>query len=651
MSATPATLGDNRFTLGGILILAFLIGWLSGLKNLVLEQTATAESEDNLTRPNILLIVADDLGYNDTDAINPGGLHTPNINALAREGVTFTRHYADATCTPSRVGILTGRDPERSGFRPVGIEIPDEYPTLAEALTSLGYATYLTGKWHAGEERLAGWPQNKGFERWFGFLNQWETAGPVTEANKGVRKPTYHDPMLRRDGGELTPHPGHLTDLLTEHTLEQLAALQNSKQPWFLYHAFLAPHHPVQPEARYAERFPDTPEGRYTALVTQLDEAVGRILAAVEDDNTLVVFLSDNGGTNAERDNNYPFYGKKAQTYEGSYRTPLIMAWPGEFPAGKTVDDIVMNVGIFPTLLTAAGGMAMTDLDGRNLLPLVQRDVPLSPRSRSWEVYGPNIGALSFGFLEEGGRFRLSAEQSFPPGLYDLASSPAGDADISAEATEFTGELTNAFWQQQRSKGMVPVVSSAGALPGQTLYSGFDTLRSPFRFGFAIGLELGPLDEDVTASGSAILAEQQPLWSLHYREHHGLEWHIGDSVLASADFEPNRCNRIVLTGYFQPKAHLAKRDPLSQVKLYSNGALMASERGFDHSLVSDTQLDAPTTVNAGGRALFANLMLGTFTEGFSPRLAPEHQAVYHSLYEKRQLPLPELAMLDDQLCR
>ena len=168
MSATPATLGDNRFTLGGILILAFLIGWLSGLKNLVLDQTATAESEDNLTRPNILLIVADDLGYNDTDAINPDGLHTPNITALAREGVTFTRHYADATCTPSRVGILTGRDPERSGFRPVGIEIPDEYPTLAEALTSLGYATYLTGKWHAGEERLAGWPQNKGFERWFG---------------------------------------------------------------------------------------------------------------------------------------------------------------------------------------------------------------------------------------------------------------------------------------------------------------------------------------------------------------------------------------------------------------------------------------------------------------------------------------------------
>ena len=91
MSATPATLGDNRFTLGGILILAFLIGWLSGLKNLVLDQTATAESEDNLTRPNILLIVADDLGYNDTDAINPGGLHTPNITALARDGVTARR--------------------------------------------------------------------------------------------------------------------------------------------------------------------------------------------------------------------------------------------------------------------------------------------------------------------------------------------------------------------------------------------------------------------------------------------------------------------------------------------------------------------------------------------------------------------------------
>ncbi|NND66402.1 MAG: sulfatase-like hydrolase/transferase, partial [Halioglobus sp.] len=187
-------MGDNRFTLGGILILAFLIGWLAGLKNLVLEQTASAEAENAAPRPNVLLIVADDLGYNDTDAINPEGLHTPHITELARGGVTFRRHYADATCTPSRVGILTGRDPERSGFRPVGSEIPAEYTTLAEALRAQGYATYLTGKWHAGEERLAGWPRNKGFDGWFGFLNQWETAGPVTEANKGVRKPTYNNP-------------------------------------------------------------------------------------------------------------------------------------------------------------------------------------------------------------------------------------------------------------------------------------------------------------------------------------------------------------------------------------------------------------------------------------------------------------------------
>ncbi len=651
MSATPAAPGDNRFTLGGILILAFLLSWLAGLKNLVLEQTQSAQAEDTARRPNVLLIVADDLGYNDTDAINPGGLATPHITALARGGVTFGRHYADATCTPSRVGILTGRDPERSGFRPVGTEIPAEYTTLAEAFRVLGYATYLTGKWHAGEERLAGWPQNKGFDGWFGFLNQWETAGPVTEANKGVRKPTYINPMLRRDGGDLEPHTGHLTDLLTEHSLAQLAELNARDRPWFLYHAFLAPHHPIQPDARYAARFPATPEGRYTALVTQLDDAVGRLVDAVDRENTLVVFLSDNGGTNVERDNNYPYYGKKAETYEGSYRTPLIMYWPGHLPAGKTVDDIVMNLDVYPTVLAAAGGPPPGDIDGRNLLPLIREDIPLAPRARAWEVYGPNIGALSFSYLEAEGRFRLSADQGFPPGLYDLASAPAGDTDIAPEHAGRTAELTGAFWREQRDKSLLPVPARPGAAAGQTLYTGFDTQRSPYRYGFAIGLELGPFEPGSLEAGTTVLAEQAPLWSLHYREGHGIEWRIGDSVLQGAAFEPDRCNSVILTGYFQPKAHLAKRDPLSRVKLYSNGSLMASEKGFDHDRVDETHLHSPTVVNGGGRALFANIMLGTYSEGFSPRLAPELESLYRSLHDARQLPLPELATLDDRLCR
>ncbi|NND68353.1 MAG: sulfatase-like hydrolase/transferase, partial [Halioglobus sp.] len=406
---------------------------------------------------------------------------------------------------------------------------------------------------------------------------------------------------------------------------------------------------------------PDTAQGRYTALVTQLDDAVGRLVDAVDIDNTLVVFVSDNGGTNAERDNNYPFYGKKAEPYEGSYRTPLIMHWPGELPAGKTVDDIVMNADIFPTLLAAAGGLssavlqnagiATAGIDGRNLLPRMRQDIPLAPRARAWEVYGPNIGALSYSYIAADGRYRLAADQGFPPGLYDLVTTPAGDTDIAATEPGNTAELTGAFWLEQRAKSIVPVTTSPGPASGQTLYTGFDTLRSPYRFGFAIGLELGPLAPGTADTGTAVLAEQAPLWSLHYKESHGIEWHIGDSVLASADFEPTRCNSVILTGYFQPKAHLAKRDPLSQVKLYTNGSLMASERGFDHDRVDETHLHSPTVVNAGGRALFANIMLGTFTEGFTPRLAPELEEMYRSFYASRTLPMPELALLEDQLCR
>ena len=652
MQSTPSRVADPRHILWLCLLLLLMFSWLDSLKALVFERADAQSESPQQQKPNILLIVADDLGYNDTDIINPGGLATPNLKALAERGVTFSRHYADATCTPSRVGLLTGRDPERSGFRPVGSEIPAEYATLAEQLHDAGYATYLTGKWHAGEERTSGWPQNKGFDAWFGFLNQWETAGPVTEESKGARKPTYHDPMLRTDGGALAAHPGHLTDLLTEHSLARLEALEQTGQPWFLYHAFLAPHHPIQPESRYAARFPDTPEGRYAALVTQLDDAVGRLLDAVDRDNTLVVFISDNGGTNVERDNNYPFYGKKSETYEGSYRTPLVVSWPAAAPSGRQIDDVVMNVDLYPTILAAAGLPVPPGLDGINLWPTVTGAAPLPPRGRSWEVYGPNINALSLSYLAQGGQWRLSALQGFPPGLYDLAQQPAGATDIGADQPGQRRMLLEAFWREQQRKSEIAVTATAGDTPGQTLYTGFDTLRSPFRFSFAIGLSLGPLTGEAAASGSALeLAGQQGLWDLHYLPNRGLQLRLGDAVLTDAGFDPARCNPVVVTGYLQPRAHLATRDPLSQLKLYNGGLLRDRKRGFDFSHIDPDTLHRPTYVNAGGDALFSNIMLHSFSDDFTPRLAPERVELYENLYRERQIPMPEVHRWDDRLCQ
>jgi len=654
MPAIRSSVLDDKNSIAIALFAILFFSWLLSIKNFALDWTRSADESQSTSTPNILFIVVDDLGYNDTTAINSGGLPTPNIKQLAQEGVTFRRHYADSTCTPSRVAMLTGRYPERSGFRPVGSEIPAEFSTLAEELKKAGYATYLTGKWHAGEERPQAWPQNKGFDHWFGFLNQWELSGEVTESKRGLRKPTYHNPMLREDGGEQKRYIGHLTDILTEHTLRKLEQLQASGKPWFLYHAFLAPHHPIQPAQRYAEKFPDTPEGRYTALVTQLDDAIGKILRAIDRKNTLVVFVSDNGGTNNERNNNFPYFGKKGDMYEGAFRTPLIVSWPEFIPQGKAIDDVVMNVDIYPTLLAAARRQVPPDLDGNNLWPLLLNDSATAKRNRSWEVYSANVNALSYSFLSESGDWRLSSVHGHPPSLFKLSENPAGEIDVASQYREATASLTSEFWQEHWKKSLLAVSEQVGSSEAQVLYRGFDAMRTPHRYGFAIGLELGPLPSMLIESPDKpfyVLAGQKGVWELQFKPNHGLEWRMGNEVLRDPNFEPSQCNAVILTGYFEPKGHLAKREPKSQIKLYSDGFLRAANSDIAYSPADDEKLHTPSFVNFHGKAKFSNMMLSSFADSYSPRLLPEYLDTYNTLYREKKLSMADVRMMDAELCK
>lgn len=654
MPSIRSSLLDDKNSKVILLLAILLFSWLASVKQFVVEWTRTADDSKATTPPNILFIVADDLGYNDTSAINSGGLPTPNLDQLAAEGVIFRRHYADSTCTPSRVAMLTGRYPERSGFRPVGSEIPAEFLTIAQQLKAAGYATYLTGKWHAGEDRVQAWPQNKGFDHWFGFLNQFELSGEVTESSKGLRRPTYHNPKLRKDGGNLQRYDGHLTDILTDHTIHKLQELQDAGKPWFLYHAFLAPHQPIQPAERFARQFPDTPEGRYTALVTQLDAAIGRILEAVDRTNTLVVFVSDNGGTNAERDNNYPFFGKKGEMYEGAFRTPLIVSWPGVIPQGRAVDDVVMNVDIYPTLLEAAKSPIPLDIDGRSLWPLFHQDAAVSARHRSWEVYSDNVNTVSFSYLTEAGDWRLASLSGLAPRLFDLQANPSGAVDATASHMDAVTALTTGFWQEHWRKSRLDVRESRGEVHSQTLYQGFDAMRTPQRHGFAIGLEIGPLPPVLSQSPEQsfyVVAGQERIWELRYKPGHGLEWHMGDIILHDPYFKPSECNAVVLTGHFEPKAHLAKRDPQSQIKLYSSGFLRDANSSITYNPPGEELLESPTFVNYSGKARFSNLMLSSFADSYSPRLLPQYMDVYTSAYREKSLSLPDVKMMDRELCK
>jgi arylsulfatase A-like enzyme len=623
-------------------MVVLLFSWWLSIKNAILDLASPSTESEEAAAPNILLIVADDLGYNDTSAINAEGL------------ATFRRHYADATCTPSRVAIMTGRYPERSGFRPVGAEIPLEFSTIAEQLHSAGYATYLTGKWHAGETRVQAWPQNKGFESWFGFLNQWETSGEVNESRKGKLRPTYHDPMLRKDGGELEQHRGHLTEILTEHTIQKIQELQNQGQPWFLYHAFLAPHQPIQPSPHFAAQYPDTPEGKYTALVAQLDDAVGRILDVVDRERTLVVFVSDNGGTNSERDNNFPFFGRKSEMYEGAFRTPLIISWPGVIPEGKLIDDVVMNVDLYPTLLASAGLAPPGDIDGENLWPLFQHEGAIGARSRSWEVYSANVNTLSYSYLADNGEWRLSNPQGINQTLHHLAESPSGGPDVAEDHPEWVSRFTADFWHEHWRKSLVPVRRQQGSEASRTLYTGFDAMRTPNRHGFSIGLEVGPLPDSLleeTIPGGHVIAGQDSSWELRFKPGLGLEWHIGGAVLKDSHFDPSRCNAVVLTGYYEPKGHLAKREPRSELKIYSSGFIRDGQRDVAMSAVGDMELQSPTYVNHGGAALFSNMMLSSFADSYAPRLRPQFMEFYETAYRDRQLSLADVSMMDAELCK
>ena len=387
-----------------------------------------------------------------------------------------------------------------------------------------------------------------------------------------------------------------------------------------------------------------------------MDDAVGRILKTIDRNNTLVVFISDNGGTNVERDNNYPFFGKKGELFEGSFRTPLIISWPGHIDEGQVIDDVVMNVDLYPTFLTAAKQPVAKRLDGETLWPALLGGHMLAKRSRSWEIYSPNVNLVDFSTLSASGAWRLTNQQGsgMPPHLYHLAANPSGDNDVSANNTAILQELTDSFWSEHWGKSVLPVVENQASVAGQTLYGGFDAMRTPLRYGFAIGLEIGPLTNLPPPTASAetvVLAGQNDGWELRYQPGHGVEWHIGNSILRDASFEPSRCNAIVLTGYLQPRGHLAKRDPRSELKLYSSGFLRDYQQGLSELPDTSKALSQPTFVNYNGRAKFSNLLLSSFSDQYAPNIRPQFTDFYQSLFLQKKLSLTPVNLMNAELCK
>ncbi len=371
--------------------------------------------------PNILMIVADDLGYGDLGCTGSTTIRTPNIDQMAAQGVLCSRGYVTSSvCSPSRAGLITGRDPRRFGYegnlnqsetnyptQPDLLGLPPTEWTLADHLKAAGYATGLVGKWHLGD-RAPFHPNRRGFGHFCGMLNGGHDYFPLKNGSH-----------IERNGNLVEEFSSpYLTDFFTDEAIRWINEqnVRKERTPWMLYLSYNAPHTPMQATADDLADYPQIANKKrrtYAAMVQALDRGVGRVLKQLDElgerENTLVVFLSDNGGPTQNASWNGQLSGTKGTLREGGIRVPLIWNWPGQLPVNETCNAPISALDFLPTFLAAAKAepLPLQDpptyvdkqnrrrmierhgpYDGRNVLPTLRGDEPDQPRELFWRLQG-----------------------------------------------------------------------------------------------------------------------------------------------------------------------------------------------------------------------------------------------------------------------
>lgn len=429
--------------------------------------------------PNVILVLADDLGAYELGCYGQTKIRTPHIDALAKAGVRFTQFYAGApVCAPSRCALLTGKHMGHAAIRdnrevqPEGqAPLPADEVTLARVLQDAGYAVGGFGKWGLGMVGTPGDPLRHGFDRFFGYHCQ--------------RHAHSHYPKYLRDGVARRELDGSQFshDLIEAEALQFVRA--NRSRPFFVYLPAALPHLALQvPErelAEYRGKFPETPyDGKkgyrphptpraaYAAMVTRLDATVGKLVSTVEElglsRRTLILFTSDNGPTfvvgGADSDffgSAGPHRGRKGQLYEGGLRAPLVASWPGRIPAGRVVDSPAALWDLLPTLCAAAGLKAPPDLDGIDLMPSFTGVGVLAPRDTLyWESpAGGGWQAARRGPWKAVRRPTRTQPNALE--LYDLATDPGETRDLAGERPDVAEQMRTILRQQHRPSRIFPL--------------------------------------------------------------------------------------------------------------------------------------------------------------------------------------------------
>ena len=357
-------------------------------------------AQEEARKPNVLLILADDLGTVDLGCYRSADLTTPNLDALAAQGTRMSQFYAAApVCSPSRAGLLTGRYPQRArmpgnaGYRHNGHGMPTDEVTLAEMFRAGGYATGHVGKWHLGyvpEELPNGQGFDSSFGHWGGCIDNWSHFFYWNGPNR-------HD--LFRDGVEVWRDGEFFGDLMVEECRRFLT--EHREDPFFVYWALNVPHYPLQGKGNWREHYAEleSPRREYAALVSTMDEMIGAVLTHLDElglrEDTIVVFQSDHGHSTEVRSfggggSAGPYRGAKFSLFEGGVRVPAIISWPGELPQGVTNDHFATSLDWMPTLAEFAGlEQPERRLDGTSITTLLRSpDTPPTPASFHWATGG-----------------------------------------------------------------------------------------------------------------------------------------------------------------------------------------------------------------------------------------------------------------------
>ncbi len=425
-------------------------------------------------RPNIIVFMADDLGFGDLSCAGSEFCKTPNLDALAAQGVRFTNWYSCAPiCSASRASLLTGRYPAKVGVPgnvsplPGTVGLTPGVPTLADALKELGYRTAMFGKWHLGNWSPCR-PEDRGFDEWFGFLNgcidyyshifYWGMASGKMDQ--------VHD--LWENGEEIYQNGRYFVDLMTERTLGYLKRTASDDRPFFLYVPYNAPHYPMHAPEEYMKRFEHLPWEKqvYAAMVSVMDDSIGMIVDELKAqgrfENTCIFFQPDHGPSRETRNwldgNTAPYpggstgglKGHKASLFDGGIHLPSLICWPNAIPGGRVSDSFGTGLDVFATLLAAAGGDPTSyETDGFDLMPMIVNGEPSPRREMFWKFANQRAVRRDNWKLVLNGRL-VDEGAPDPIHLSDLGSDPGERTNLKDEHPDVVQELTAAIeaWEQ-----------------------------------------------------------------------------------------------------------------------------------------------------------------------------------------------------------